>query len=75
MPRARRLRGALLRLMLNRRLVIATGVVLASPGVALVASDYSWETGVTDGLALLALATGVALVWIGVTGRQPDWVD
>jgi hypothetical protein len=75
MARARRLRGMLLRLMLNRPLAIAVGAALASPGVVLLANVYSWETGATDGFALVALATGIALVWAGVTGRRPDWSD
>ena len=75
MTRARRLRGMFLRLMLNRPLAIATGAALASPGVVLLVGDYRWETGATDGFALLAVATGMALVWTGVTGRRPDWID
>lgn len=65
----------LLRLMLNRPFAIAVGAALASPGVVLLVDDYSWETGATDGFALVALATGIALVWAGVTGRRPDWID
>lgn len=75
MPRGRRVRGLLLRLVLNRPIAIGVGVLVAFPAVMLLLSEYSWETGATDGLALLALATGIALVWAGVTGRQPDWVD
>ncbi len=75
MPRARRLRGTLLRLVLNRPLAIAAGVALALPGVTLLVGDYAWETGATDGLALVAFATGIALVWAGVSGRRPDWLD
>ena len=75
MPRARRLRGLLLRLVLNRAFAIATGTAIALPGAALLVGDYAWETGATDGLALVAFATGVALVWAGVSGRRPDWVD
>jgi hypothetical protein len=71
--RARRLRGYVLRLVLNRPLSIAVGCLIASPGALLLINDYAWETGVTDGLALLALATGVAIVWAGISGRQPDW--
>jgi hypothetical protein len=75
MARARRLRGMLLRLMLNRPIAIGVGAAVALPGVMLLAGNYPWETGVTDGLALVTLATGVALLWAGVTGRRPDWVD
>ena len=75
MARARRLRGLLLRLTLNRPLAVAAGILLASPGALLVVGDYPWETGATDGVALLILATGVALVWVGITGRRPDWYE
>ncbi len=75
MTRARRLRGLLLRLVLNRPLAIAIGALIASPAVLLLVNDYLWETGVTDGAALVALATGIAVVWSGLSGRQADWVD
>lgn len=75
MPRARRLRGVLLRLVLNRPLAIAVGALIASPGALLMLWDYAWESGVTDGLALIAIATGVALMWAGITGRHPDWTQ
>ena len=75
MPRARRLRGLLLRVVLNRPLAIAIGVALAAPGVLLLVNDYEWENGATDGLALLVLATGIAIAWTGITGRRADWID
>ena len=75
MPRARRLRGILLRFVLNRPLAVACGVVLAAPGVMLLVRDYAWESGITDGFALLSVATGFALAWTGVSGRKPDWID
>jgi hypothetical protein len=75
MGRGRRLRGHLLRLVRHRSLAIGVGALVALPGVLLLASDYQWETGVTDGLALIALATGVAVMWSGFSGRQPDWYD
>lgn len=75
MSRGRRLRGALLRVAMNRRVAIATGAVLSAPAVVLLVYDYAWESGATDGLALLALATGVALIWNGITGRKADWED
>jgi hypothetical protein len=75
MPRARRLRGLVLRLVLNRRVAITAGVVLAAPGALLMLRDYAWESGVTDGLALLTAATGIALAWAGISGRKGDWVE
>ena len=75
MSRARRLRGGLIRLVRRRMLAIAVGLALAAPAALVMASEYGWETGVTDGLALLGLATGIALVWTGLSGRRPDWID
>jgi len=75
MPRPRRLRGILLRLVLNRPAAIATGAAIAAPGVVLLTHDYRWESGATDGLALLSVATGFALAWAGITGRQADWEE
>ena len=75
MPRARRLRGLLLRLVLNRPAAVAAGVLVALPGAVLMARDYPWETGATDGLALLAVASGIALAWAGLSGRRADWVE
>ena len=65
----------MLRLVLNRPIAVAIGTAFASPAVMLLVNDYSWETGVTDGLALLALATGIAIAWAGITGRRQDWYD
>jgi hypothetical protein len=73
--RARRLRGVLLRFVLNRPLATLAGAVLIAPAIWLRLHDYAWESGLTDGLSLLLLATGVALAWNGLTGRQSDWVD
>tara|TARA_B100001123_G_scaffold450362_1_gene620659 strand:+ start:1096 stop:1323 length:228 start_codon:yes stop_codon:yes gene_type:complete len=75
MSRIRRLRGVLLRFTQRRLLATMSGIVIAAPGIILLFFDYIWETGVTDGLALIVLATGLSLVFIGLMGRQPDWVD
>ena len=37
--------------------------------------DYRWETPVTDGLQLILGATGAALLFAGIGGRRPDWID
>jgi hypothetical protein len=71
--RARRVRGVLIRLVLNRPVAIAVGVLMAAPGAVLMMRDYEWESGVTDGLGLLTVATGIALAWAGITGRRADW--
>jgi hypothetical protein len=65
----------LLRLVLKRSGAIAAGAALAIPGAALLLRDFPWESGATDGLALVTLATGIALVWTGLTGRRPDWIE
>jgi hypothetical protein len=75
MARARRVRGRLLRLILNRPIAVVVGAALALPGAVLLLKDYTWESGVTDGLALVLLATGAAILWTGIHGRQPDWID
>jgi hypothetical protein len=48
---------------------------VALHGALLLAGDYAWESGISDGLALVALATGIALVWSGLSGRRPDWIE
>ena len=70
----RRARGALLRLVRRRPLAIAVGCALAAPAIwAELFSRYdAWWI---DGLALVFGATGVALIWTGMTGAAPDWVD
>jgi hypothetical protein len=75
MPRPRRLRGLLLRLVLNRPAALVAGAVIAAPGLMLLVRDYVWESGVTDGLALISVATGFALAWAGASGRKPDWIE
>ena len=71
----RRVRGWLIRLVLNRALSIVLGLILLTPAIWLWVGDYHWETAVTDGLSLVLGATGAALVIAGVGGRKPDWID
>ena len=71
----RRLRGLLIRAVLNRRLAVATGAVLLAPAAWLLAADYAWESWYTDGLGLVCAATGAALLLAGLGGRRPDWID
>ncbi|HTL01776.1 MAG TPA: hypothetical protein VL243_06095 [Vicinamibacterales bacterium] len=71
----RRLRGLFIRLVLNRKVSMAMGLLLLAPAVWLFAGDYAWETSVTDGLQLVLGATGAALLFAGVGGRRPDWID
>jgi len=70
----RRARGVVLRLIRRRRLAATVGLALALPAVWIEffsRLDAWW----VDGLALVAGATGIALLWTGVTGVVPDWID
>jgi len=70
----RRARGAILRLIRRRRAAALAGVALAAPAVWVEffsRIDAWW----VDGLALVAGATVVALLWTAVTGVVPDWID
>ena len=71
----KRLRGWFIRLALNRTLSITLGLLLLAPAVWLFVGDYRWETAVTDGLQLILGATGAALLFAGLGGRRPDWID
>ena len=70
----RRVRGLLLRLARRRRLAIAVGVMCAAPAAWL---EFNGGFGAwwLDGLGLVVGATGVALLWTGLTGARPDWID
>ena len=69
----KRARGTLLRLIRRRALAVAAGVALAAPAAWLEfsGSDRWW----IDGAALLLGATGIALIWTGIAGVRPDWID
>jgi hypothetical protein len=76
MPRPlRRARGALLRVVLQRRVSMALGAALLVLPLVLWIGDFRWENGITDGLSLIAAATGAALVLAGLGGRRGDWVE
>jgi hypothetical protein len=70
----RRVRGLLLRLVRRRMLAMAVGLTLAAPAMWI---EFSSRGGAwwVDGLALIAVATGIAIFWTGLTGIAPDWVD
>jgi len=70
----RRVRGAILRLVRRRPLAIAVGCALAAPA-AWIEFASRYDAWWIDGLALVVGATGLALVWTGITGAAPDWVD
>ena len=71
----KRVRGAVLRLVLKRPAAIALGLMLTVPSVWLLTEDLPWETPATDGIGLIAGATGIALLLAGLGGRRPDWID
>jgi hypothetical protein len=70
----RRARGALLRIVRRRPLAIAIGLMLLGPSAWLELNGGA-GTWWVDGLTLILAATGAALVWTGLTGPTPDWVD
>jgi hypothetical protein len=70
----RRARGTILRIVRRRRLAVAIGVALAAPAVWLELSGGSGSWWI-NGLGLIVGATGAALLWTGLTGIRPDWVD
>jgi hypothetical protein len=70
----RRARGAVLRLVRRRFVAVVTGLALTLPGVWL---EWSGRYGIwwLDGASLVLGATGVALIWTGVSGLRPDWIE
>jgi hypothetical protein len=70
----RRGRGLLLRFVRRRALAVAVGLALALPAAWIELSGRFDEWWI-EGLALVAGATGLALIWTGVTGISPDWVE
>ena len=70
----KRVRGALLRLIRRRRLAVVTGVALAAPALWLELSGR-YDAWWVEGLSLVLGATGAALVWTGLVGARPDWID
>jgi hypothetical protein len=64
----------MLRLVRRRAAAIAVGSALVVPAawVELGARVDAWWV---EGLALVAAATGIAILWTGLTGVAADWVD
>ena len=73
--RVRRLRGGVLRLTRSRPAGFAVGLGLLVPSLAAAAADFPWENWLTDGLGLVGLATGAALIVVSLGGRRPDWIE
>jgi hypothetical protein len=71
----RRLRRAVLRVAFNRVAATLAGLVLAGAAAVVAWVDFAWESALTDGLVLIAGATGVAFLVIAITGRSPDWIE
>ena len=69
-----RARGAVLRLARRRTRSIVVGLLLALPAgwVQFLGRSGSWWI---QGVSLVVGATGVALLWTGLTGPKPDWMD
>ena len=74
MPLIRRARGAVLRVVRRRTLSIVLGLLLIVPAVW-VQYGGRYDTWWLEGISLIAGATGVALVWNGLTGTKPDWIE
>jgi hypothetical protein len=72
-PVIRRARGAILRLVRRRAFALSLGLVLLVPSawVQLGGAGRWWA----EGLSLVLGATGVALIWAGLVGARPDWVE
>ena len=70
----RRVRGMILRLVRRRGLAVAVGATLAGPA-AWVEFSGRYSAWWLEGLALVVGATGLAILWTGLTGASPDWVD
>jgi hypothetical protein len=70
----RRWRGVILRLARRRALAAIVGAALVVPA-AWIESSGRYDAWWINGLALVCGASGAALVWIGLTGGRPDWVE
>jgi hypothetical protein len=71
----KRLRGVLLRTVYARRAALAIGAALVALAAVIWAGDFAWETALTDGLALISGATGIAFLVAALQGRRGDWTE
>jgi hypothetical protein len=69
-----RTRGVVLRLVRRRGLAILVGAALAVPA-AWVELSGRFDSWWIEGLALIVGATGIAILWTGLTGISPDWTE
>jgi len=70
----RRARGLLLRFVRRRAIASLVGVALLVPAAWIELSGLA-GTWWIEGLALIGGATGLALLWTGVNGTSPDWIE
>jgi hypothetical protein len=70
----RRGRGLLLRFVRRRRLAAVAGLALVAPA-AWIELGGAGEAWWMSGVALVLGATGVALLWTGIAGLPPDYID
>ncbi|MGH9311903.1 MAG: hypothetical protein ACRD1S_01770 [Vicinamibacterales bacterium] len=71
----KRLRGILLRTAYTRPVAVAIGAALVAPAALVWLRDFAWESTLTDGLALISGATGVAFIIAGFQRRRGDWIE
>ena len=64
----------ILRFVRRRALAIVVGAALAAPA-AWIELSGRYDAWWIHGLALVVGATGVALIWTGITGPAADWVE
>jgi hypothetical protein len=64
----------MLRLVRRRPLAIAVGAALVAPAawVEFSGGRFVWWM---QGLALVVGCSGVAILWTGIAGLPPDWID
>jgi hypothetical protein len=73
-PSLRRARGAVLRLVRRRTLSSVVGLLFLLPA-AWLQFGGQFDRWWIEGASLVLGATGVALLWTGLTGPRPDWID
>jgi hypothetical protein len=70
----RRARGIVLRIVRRRALAVILGLTLMLPA-AWIEFSGRYDAWWIEGLSLVIGATGTALLWTGLTGASPDWID
>jgi len=70
----RRARGLLLRFVRRRVLAVVVGLALAAPALWSELGAHT-ESPWLQGLSMIVAATGAAILWTGLAGVKPDWID